>query len=336
MAVRVFTSGTVTDMTSRRLLTTISLLSLLALSIMLAGCGSSSAPSADQLVSASLAAMHANHARSVNYELSLNAHATALAGASAQVLRYTENPLSLQVKGGVSATTFTADGQLQLAGQTITAHADLGPAGAYVNLLGTWYGDRTTTLSSLESKANQDESAKEQVATTLNYQKVLLLVRRYSAQAINATVSAGPNLDGPTWQLSGTVSAAGIAQLAKAQGHSLPAKELAQLSEYAGSVKLTYAVGRDDHLPRLLELDIALKGSQLGKLAHDLSALNATFKLSLSDYGTTVTYTPPAQYEPLAGMLNGLIGPQLGQLSATQGAQPTQPQPGELSQSGAY
>jgi hypothetical protein len=83
---------------------------------------------------------------------------------------------------------------------------------------------------------------------------------------LDATVTEGPDIDGPTWQAKGHCDADGLAKPAKANGHARTADERAGVATFCGATELTYVAGADDRRPREIKVALHLDKATMAAL----------------------------------------------------------------------
>lgn len=120
----------------------------------------------------------------------------------------------------------------------------------------------------------------------------------------------GPELDGvATWQLEGSLDAEGLASLVGGSKEDLRA-----LQVVARASRLVIVVGREDRLPRRIELEIDLSPDAVAEIddwdAFELpggGVLNTSIHLELSRFGEHGSYDPPADFRPLDELFERLF-----------------------------
>src|SRR3954454_22835064 len=90
----------------------------------------------------------------------------------------------------------------------------------FINLLGSWYGDRTKGLDDAQQSAEDKTAAK---VNPQQLKKTLRWVYDHSDEVLDAQVTPGPAIDGKTWQATGHCTADGIAKLAEKNGQTMTA-----------------------------------------------------------------------------------------------------------------
>jgi hypothetical protein len=296
---------------------------------------SSSTPTAEELATKTAAAVNGQTSAhyAVNATFTVKTSGASSSSSSGSVIpglnpaALGSKPIKLTVEGDVATgpkqqiTAATAKGSASVGGQTFDFQLLASQSQLYVNLLGVWYGSKT---SGIKSVTKQVGGAAGVNPSTTSPGKV----SAGFAQAYNATVSDGPTLDGvATWELTGTLSPDGLAKLAQQQGTSgkLTQAQIDQLKAIAPAFKIVVAVGKDDSLPRQLHVTVNLTKGMLESLAKSaqgqslsgLTSLDADVTVNFSNWGEKVTITPPASFQPLAKLFGALLGGSLGGTTTT-------------------
>jgi osmotically-inducible protein OsmY len=294
----------------RRALMLTSLLAACALAA--AGCaGSGDKPDASGLLASSIRAAAGQKDMKVRYAVTAKVDGTPSARASEQTRKWLSSPLSLTASGGLSNGAVTLSGDVGFTGKRFHAAALLGQHETFVNLLGSWYGDRTKGLADAEQSAKDKAASK---ADPEQVKKALRWVYDHADEVIDARVTAGPDIDGKTWQATGHCDADGIAKLARENGRPVSAKDRADIATFCRLVEITYVVGADDRLPRELRLSAhvdkramaALAGA--GDDAGELDRLDLELDVKLTRWGRDVTYTAPAETKPMDELGVAVLG----------------------------
>jgi hypothetical protein len=205
-----------------------------------------------------------------------------------------EQPVELHVEGDASADAGTADITVEASGQRLAAKILVRDTQFYVNFMGAWYGGDL-------SKYADARDERRELATPER-------VRKHFEEVFTGTVQEGPLMDGrPTWSYTGTLDSAGLVRLADEYGRTLSEEERAQLEELARAVELRFLVGKEDALPRRIEVELSLGKSALDRSFALLDELRASAALRLSDFGKPVEVDPPAEYRPLEELARQLF-----------------------------
>ena len=291
----------------RRALLTASLL-VLCLAVPVAGCGDQGdQPDTAGLIGSSLRAAAGQDEKSVHYDVkaTLDVTPSACAPATARVL--VSEPIELSLSGGASEKALTVDGTLGLGGKEYGAKGLLGPHSSYVNLLGTWYGDATKGFEDWEDAAPGGAAAK---ADPEELKKTMRWIYDHSDEVLDAEVTEGPDIDGPTWQAKGHCKADGIAALAAQSGEKMSAEDREGLATFCRVAELTYAAGADDDLPRRLGIEVDLDRAALAAMgdADEVTALKLDLDVKFTKWGEDVEIDKPGNARPIDEAGPALMG----------------------------
>jgi hypothetical protein len=287
---------------------------LAAGALVAAGCaGSSDKPAVSDLVASSLRAAAGQKHMKVHYDIHAKVDATPSAQATAQTRKWLSAPISLAASGGASKDAVTLTGNVAFTGRTFHAQALVGRHETFINLLGSWYGDRTKGLGDAQQTAENKTAAK---AGPEQLKKALRWVYDHSDEVLDAQVTAGPDIDGKTWQAKGHCKADGIARLAQQNGHTVSAKEHKDIATFCRLTEITYVVGADDHLPRQLRITADFDKQTMAAFAasagdgstKELDRLNVELDIKLTRWGKDVTYTAPANPKSMDDLGMAVLG----------------------------
>jgi hypothetical protein len=275
----------------------------LVLGLAVAGCGSTSAgqdsgppPASADLVADAIAALA--QAGSAHYVVDLRVEFGEDDGATA--------PLVLHAEGDASATALTAEGNLDFGLGPMEGKLLVGPREHFLEYDGKWYGKSGEGLTNAfallaqQQEVSADLSSPEGIGAAFD-------------RFFTGEVTAGPEIDGAhTWQFDGHATAAGLAELEN-PGDVLEG-DLARLERLANAVHLTVVVGREDQLPRRIDLKFELPQEERAEVdrfyAGDFQGWarnNIDAKLVLSRFGEPVDYDPPDEYGSLDTFLDNLF-----------------------------
>jgi hypothetical protein len=263
-------------------------------------------PDVGELIASSLRAAAGQDDLKVHYAVSAKLDATPSEQASEQTRRFLSKPISLAASGGLSADAVTLAGNVDLVGNSYRAEALVGEHETYVNLLGTWYGDRTNGLGDAkQSQVDPDE-----------LKKTLRWVYDHADEVLDAQVTAGPNIDGETWQAKGRCKPAGIIALAERGDETVSAEDRKGIETFCRLAQVTYVIGADDRLPRELRVVADLDKQTLTQLdaaggddsIDELDALKLELDVKLTRWGEDVSYEAPADAKPMEEMGMALLG----------------------------
>ena len=272
-------------------------------------------PTAHDLLTRSAAALN----KKDTLHLDLEAHTTAKTDGTltaAQVKKLVQ-PVEISANGDLSPQTIVFTGKMTSGGQTIAAELRLNGTELYVNLFGTWYG--TKAASSKDSGLTLDLKPKQLTGSLSDILRT----------GIDATVAPGPEVDGvATWKVTGSFEGPALVKALKSTGASVNAKDVTRLGEKAD---LTVLIGRDDDLPRRIEVVTSLSGADLttaGTTTQGLvplpkagtkgvKSVTVTVVVGMSKFGQKVAFERPAKFKPLESMIEALLGGLDGALPKT-------------------
>ncbi|MCW3048713.1 MAG: hypothetical protein JWO74_2997 [Solirubrobacterales bacterium] len=287
---------------------------LVMCALIAAGCASSTdKPAVSDLVASSLRATAGQKDIKVHYDVKAKVDATPSAQATAQTRKWLSAPISLTASGGASKDAVTLAGNISFTGKTYHAEALLGQHETFINLLGSWYGDRTKGLGDAQQTA-QDKAASK--ASPEQVKKALRWVYDHSNEVLDAQVSAGPDIDGKTWQAKGHCKADGLATLAHRNGQTVSAQDRKDIAAFCRSIEITYVVGADDHLPRQLRIAAdfdkqtltALAASSGDNSTKELDRLKVELDIKLTKWGEDVSYKAPANPKSMDDLGMAVLG----------------------------
>jgi hypothetical protein len=281
--------------------------------VVAAGCGGGEKPDVSTLVASSLRATSGQKDMRVHYSLQAKVDATPSGRATAQTRKWLSSPISLTASGGASKDAVTLAGNVAFTGKSYHAEALLGQHETFINLLGSWYGDRTKGLGDAKKTAKDTAAAK---ASPDQLKKALRWVYDHSDEVLDAQVTAGPEIDGKTWQAEGHCDPDGVAKLAEQNGKKLSAQERKDVATFCRVTSITYVVGADDHLPRELRIAADLDKPTLAALAassgddstKELDGLHIALDIKLTQWGEDVTYKAPADVKPMEDIGMAVLG----------------------------
>jgi len=284
---------------------------LLVCALVATGCAGSGKPDTSGLIASSLRAAAGQKDMKVHYDVTAKIDATPSAQAGEQTRKWLSSPISLTASGGLSKDALTLAGNVAFTGRTFHGEALVGPHETFVNLLGSWYGNRTKGLDDAQKGAEDKAAAKvdpDQLKKTLRW------VYDHSDEVLDAQVGPGPAIDGKTWQATGHCKADGIAEVAQQNGQTISPEERKDIASFCRLTEITYVTGADDHLPRELRIAAhfdkqAMAGlADAGDSTKELDRLDLTLDIKLSKWGKDVKYTAPANPKPMDDLGMAVLG----------------------------
>jgi hypothetical protein len=291
--------------------------SLIAVCALVAvGCGISasggSKPALGDLVGSSLRAVAGQDDLKVHYAVTAKLDATPSAQASEETRKFLSDPISLSASGGLSKGAVTLAGTFGLLGKSYSAEARVGQSETYVNLLGSWYGDSTKGLGDAKQSAQDKAGSK---ADPEQVKKALRWIYDHSDEVLDAQVTAGPDIDGPTWQAKGHCRADAVVDLVGRNGAAVSSADRKGIETLCRLTEITYVIGADDHLPRELRVVADLDNQAITQLAagsgdgsaRELDALHMDVAVKLTQWGQDVTFKAPANPKPMEDLGTALL-----------------------------
>ena len=266
-----------------------------------------SPPPVDKLLASSAAALQKKDGLHLEVEL----HATATGDGSltpAQVKKLVP-PADITVKGDLSQKTIVIAGQLSASGQALAAELRASGTELYINFGGAWYGLKDTKAKG--SGLTLDTSPKQLTGSLSD------LLR----SGLDVKVAEGPTVDGvATWLLTGSFDPKELAKVSKSSGLSTGSS--VDVTQLAGKTAVTLLIGRDDVLPRRIEIvstlspkDLTAAKSSTGGLlplpasgTKGLKSESITVTINLSKFGQKVQFERPATFKPLNKLFEALLG----------------------------
>ena len=264
-------------------------------------------PKADELLKRSAAAL--NKKDTLHLDLELGTTAKTDGTLTAAQVRKLVPPVKISARGDLSPSAVVFAGKLDTGGQALAAELRLSGKEIYVNLFGAWYGTK-------------DVDAKDGNGINLNVKPKELTgsLRELLASGFEAKVDPGPEADGvETWKLTGSFDGPTLAKALKSTGATTNAKAVSRLAEKAD---VTILIGREDDLPRRIEISTTLSGSDLTTASSTtqglvplpksgtkgLKAVTVSIVVQLSKFGQKVAFERPAKFKPLDKLFEALLG----------------------------
>lgn len=292
------------------------------------GCGGSSEPSpaADRVVLDALRALQGERAKRVRYELDARVALTPADGAQPLARFLSAARLRLQAEGAIALGTLLADGRVEAAGEEYAAKLMAGDSGFFVRWKDVWYGTEDVESTPLEGGLPDEEG----------YDRSLAELEAAAGRLFAGEVRDGPDMDGETWKVDLELDREAVVELARSRGLRPTRRELEQLERLADGLELTLVAGKDDKLPRALELKLegAPASWGIGEAEGQVERASVALSLKLSDWGEEVAFEPPRDYRAIEGLLFGLLGRLFPQGSIEFGDLPIAPQPGPAPEPG--
>jgi hypothetical protein len=279
---------------------------LVLCSVGAAACGGSDKPDVAGLIGASLRAASQQKDVKVHYSVNAVVDATPSAQATAETRQFLSEPVKLSASGGLSETAATLAGDIAFSGKSYRAQALVGKRETYINLLGSWYGDRTKGLD--EAQKSDSKADPEELKRTLRW------VYDHSGEVLDASVTQGPDIDGKTWQAKGHCRPAAVVKLAERNGETIDAEERSGIEQFCRVTELTYVVGADDKLPRQIRIDAELDKQTLTDLSaandevNEFDQLHVALDVKLTKWGSDVRYSAPTDPKPMEDIGMAVLG----------------------------
>jgi hypothetical protein len=284
-----------------RFASAIAFLATLAVVLLAAGCGqrferAGNAPAPGDLAADALAALQ--DAGSAHFVADMKTTAT---GA--------EMPFSVHVEGDASTTALDAEGSVTFGGFSLQGRVLAGEHAFFLEFGGRWYGDETQGIADAF-----EEAAKEHDGQVWNELATPEGLRRNFGELFAGKVTEGPDVDGvATWQFEGRFDVDGVVEFARRFDAEPTPEEAEQFRLVAEASRIVLVVGREDHLPRRLEVTVELSDEVVEELQDgapmDLgSAESFTSRLELSEFGKPVEIEAPDGVRPLDELFEDLFG----------------------------
>jgi hypothetical protein len=218
-------------------------------------------------------------------------------------------PLIVHAEGGASARGLSAEGSVDYGLGPLEGKLLLGEREVlvYAKALDAWYG-------SLRSGFGLAKWARalphDQPVWLLGALSTAQGLRAHFDDVVTGRVVPGPDLDGmATWEFAGSFDAEGLTRLVEGSDEDLRA-----LQVVARTSRLVIVVGRDDRLPRRIELEIDLTSDDVAAMhgwdAFELpggGVLDTSIRVKLSGFGEPVSYDRPANFRPLDELFEQLF-----------------------------
>jgi hypothetical protein len=216
----------------------------------------------------------------------------------------TEAQLALHFDGDVSTSALAGDVQVSFPGGTLGARILADEHDVYVRFMGEWYHADAGVNDALKKAGEENGELLMELTTPSGLGKLF-------TQLFEGEIAQGPDVDGAsTWEFDGRLRAAAFADLVKKYGGiELSENDRALFDKVAATSHLVGDVGRDDDLPRKIELTLD-PPKDLRFDSHELESSDGAFSLTvvLSDFGREVSFSPPKSPRPLDELFGQLFG----------------------------
>ena len=275
-----------------------------ALCVALIGCGdddsasSQRPPSAAALMGDALRAADRQRSATISFSVDVRGGSP-----DPQVRQFLSKPITARLTGGVSERVVNLSGAVGALGRTERFGISADTERTFIGFRGTWYGP----TDGLEQSGGDDAG---------ELRRALAVVREHGDSFIAGRVTEGPDVDGPTWQVTGPLDAEGIIRAARAEGEQIDADDQRTLRVLAPLVRVTVAAGRGDRLPRRVAVRVDLTRAQtdrLRALADDddelpIDELRAGLSLDMTNWGEPVRPAAVRDPQPLDALEAALGG----------------------------
>lgn len=290
-----------------RALTSLAAIAAAIAMVVVSGCGSglpgmAGAPAAGALLADSLDALARQGDPSVRFKLRVEAKPEVGDGAGPAAFLL-GGKLSLELEGAASTDALAASGKVTFGGQSREGELRATRAGVWVRAGGDWYGSDGTSAGS---------GLRLDLPPAAERARIRAALLAAGERLVDGPVRAGPEVGGDaTWQIEGRLDPEAAAEIARLVGRPLGAAELGALRREARDTRIAYAVGREDHLPRRLVVELAVSRDDLsgidGAAGLPVKRLELKIELELRDWGKPVRVEPPARFRSLQDLIGSLL-----------------------------
>jgi hypothetical protein len=222
-----------------------------------------------------------------------------------EVKPFLEKPIKVDISGKGGPTGVDIAGKANVKGQDYQLAVKADQQQSFIQFMNTWYGPEEGIDSTTKSTGTDPAELKE----------ALLKVRQYANDVLKGDVTEGDEVDGQkTWKFDGGLNPDGIVKVAEAEGEPMSADDQAGLRAIAPLIKLSFSTGQEDGLFREFSMKFKLTEQQIKILNSNssdpvpLKALDVDMTVKLSDYGTDVKITAPANPQPMEALGGALLG----------------------------
>lgn len=214
---------------------------------------------------------------------------------------------SVHAEGDASRTALDAQAEVSFGGASFRGRLLVGEHDFFIQFMDRWYGEQQGLVEAMaEGRKEHDGRVWDELATAEG-------LRRNFDELFDGEVGEGPVVDGvPTWQFEGTLDADGVLDFARRFEATPTDLDERMLRIVADATRLVLVVGRDDALPRRLEVSVELSADDLKEMEGRASgpfagAANFSATLELSDFGKSVEIQPPEEFKPLDALFEQLF-----------------------------
>ena len=274
---------------------------LFALALVLggAGCGQrfddlgvSQPPTQSELASQALAALE----EAGSAHVVVDAQGGSISGTDVQ--------LGVHFEGDASRSAIVGDGEVRLPGATLGARVLVDGHSTYIRFMGVWYRAGSGLDDARAAANTKGGDLLSDLITPVG------LGKRFS-DLFEGEVTQGPDVDGVgTWKFDGRLRGETMIRYVELYGHiELTDNDRAELRRVAETSHFVLVAGRDDHLPRSVELtldppkDLRFDSSEIASSDGPFSV-----KVELSDFGKDVSFSAPEDTKPLDALFDQLFG----------------------------
>jgi hypothetical protein len=265
------------------------------------------APTAAELLTGAVRASEGTRSAAFKVDLSVKGRAS-----DPQVQQFLGRPLGVTLTGAAAKGALTLKGHARWMGRKDRFAVRADAARSFIQYAGTWYGP-DEGLETADRRSGKRDTA-----------EALRVLRSHGNRLVRGTVKAGPDIDGPTWQLSGTLNPDGIVAAARAAGEPMAAQEQTGLRAVAPLVRVTVAAGRADKRLRRVAVRLDLNEAQVKRLqalSRDgdqlpLQALSVRMSVDITKWNQPVRVVAPRDPQPMEALGGALFGALLGSAAA--------------------
>lgn len=292
---------------------------LLAIVLLVAGCGAAGVGGGDQTDVLSNALISLSGTESVRIDANVKVNAKGVNGGesgSASLSGYVSKNDRASLDGSF---TYTKDGKPKemMFGLRLTKEK------LYLKLMSDWY---MASLKDLKEMADQQAAqSKKDPRTIIERLRTRAALRDISRNAFVGAVSDGPRLDGvETTQWKGTIDPDGVIEMAIKYGgddasmtDEERAKAKATLAQISKLLEITVVVGKDDGKPRRIVTRFQANEAEMKEIQKAAGEagtgdypdqLDVSVKINLSDYDKPFDVDEPEGAKPIEQLLGAFLG----------------------------